>query len=179
MTDPGNWPDPARPGYPLNPEQCEFHNLIRKVNRTVERLYWQSELILWFFPNENNYGAFEIATVFDYLGPCEPPASKPDQSVLSELIQEMRQTASLATDSKEVANAWLEAMGLVQRALGISHVPAAGKMVDLSGLEALADNFERRSKLGCTNDYGVGRGDAYARCHALLRAEIAKIRGGE
>lgn len=73
MTDPNGWPDPSRPGVPMNPEQDGWHWLHHPedLRRFVQP--WNAELGGW--PSGALYspqGVVELG--FCYLGPCLTPA---------------------------------------------------------------------------------------------------------
>jgi len=64
VDNPRNWPDPTRPGVPLNPERPDWH----WVNGRPE--LWASDTAGgWWVISGNSYGAREM-TSSRYGGPC-------------------------------------------------------------------------------------------------------------
>ena len=65
------WPDPQRPGVPLNPERDGWHWLVY-AGKSVEPDRWNAEVQGWRYA-----GALEYTSgtrVWSYLGPCLLPS---------------------------------------------------------------------------------------------------------
>lgn len=72
-SDPQGWPDPARPGYPANPERSGWHWLKHPEDLRPFPSPWNAELGGW--PSgalHSPQGIIDLG--FTYLGPCLPPA---------------------------------------------------------------------------------------------------------
>lgn len=72
MTNPGNWPDPLRPGEPLNRDQSGAH-LIAWNDDAQDWLLWDHVDICWVDTNQNIWFPKEINANGRYLGPAHPP----------------------------------------------------------------------------------------------------------
>ncbi len=80
MTD-NTWPDPARPGVPLNPERDQFHWLIRKNGQWPEAWRWDpdadgcgTEYSGAWAESEGDGQPEDMGKWYRYLGPCLTPA---------------------------------------------------------------------------------------------------------
>ena len=86
-TNPGGWPDAARPGYPANPERdgehmMEWTDEHGRVWREVWKWRTDSKPPLWLRPNftggpygyEPKHLTAPIYASIRYLGPCHTPA---------------------------------------------------------------------------------------------------------
>jgi len=72
-SDPHGWPDPARPGYPANPERSGWHWLKHPEDLRPFPSAWNAELGGW--PSgalHSPQGIIDLG--FTYLAPCLPPA---------------------------------------------------------------------------------------------------------
>ncbi len=72
-SDPHGWPDPARPGYPANPERSGWHWLKHPEDLRPFPSAWNAELAGW--PSgalHSPQGLVDLG--FAYLGPCLTPA---------------------------------------------------------------------------------------------------------
>jgi hypothetical protein len=79
MTNLNGWPDPARPGVPMNPEDDIFHWLQHEDAEDPCALQWWSGDDVWFLPrlgSKPRCVAPETmaAEGWRYLGPCATPA---------------------------------------------------------------------------------------------------------
>ena len=69
MTNPNNWPDPDKPGVPLNPERDGWHwlqtgGLTFPVSWDFLAKMWHTSVFL---------GPEEIKNLWQYIGPCLTP----------------------------------------------------------------------------------------------------------
>jgi hypothetical protein len=71
MSDNG-WPDPARPGVPLNPERDGYHWGERDGG--LEPRFWSSGQQLWAGVRNSWITPKMLAALFNYAGPCLTPA---------------------------------------------------------------------------------------------------------
>jgi hypothetical protein len=75
MTNPNNWPDPAKPGVPLNPERDGWHWLQSERGRGLAPKEWRAgETRRWCMSNGELCADWQIAERYTYLGPCLTPA---------------------------------------------------------------------------------------------------------
>lgn len=73
MTNPNNWPDPAKPGAPLNPERDGWHWLKHPEDLHPVMMGWLSELQGWSFGRRHSpKGIVDMG--YQYLGPTLLPA---------------------------------------------------------------------------------------------------------
>jgi hypothetical protein len=77
--DNNNWPDPARPGVPLNPEKGGWHWLLANTNKgpQPDAACWDARLDRWFVQGcEDAFRPNQIMNRgwLGYLGPCLTPA---------------------------------------------------------------------------------------------------------
>ena len=73
MTDANGWPDPERPGVPLNPERDGWHWLKHPEDLRAYPAPWNSELAGWVSgPIYSPEGVIELG--YCYFGPCFTPA---------------------------------------------------------------------------------------------------------
>ncbi len=72
-TDPHGWPDPARPGYPANPERSGWHWLKHPEDLRLFLFVWNAELAGWS-SGALHYSQGLVDLGFAYLGPCLTPA---------------------------------------------------------------------------------------------------------
>ena len=74
MSDNNTWPDPARPGVPLNPEREGWHwRRSCKVGRQPVARYWCAPEKVWQ-DGPTTYVTIGIASQDYYLGPCLTPS---------------------------------------------------------------------------------------------------------
>jgi hypothetical protein len=73
-TNPGCWPDAARPGVPMNSEQFRAHR-IRWYGDEQDWL-WHPERRVWIGRLAVHYSALDVGLTRGavYLGPCHTPA---------------------------------------------------------------------------------------------------------
>ena len=76
MTDANGWPDPERPGVPLNPERSGWHWVA--MNEDPEPAYWGAAELAgtagWWFTEDMHYGPISAGPNVRYLGLCLNPA---------------------------------------------------------------------------------------------------------
>ena len=72
MSDPNGWPDPARPGVPLNPEQDGAHVLLWRKD-APQQAWWRSGKQEWRWPGGDKCGDYTAGINAAYLGPCLTP----------------------------------------------------------------------------------------------------------
>lgn len=68
---PGNWPDPARPGVPANPERDGWHWLA--FDRYEGPVIWRSAYQFFRSSQDARLRPIDVAH-WRYLGPCRTPA---------------------------------------------------------------------------------------------------------
>jgi hypothetical protein len=68
MSDPNGWPDPQRPGVPLNPERDGAHMLRRKGADRLRQFFWSAGT------DWDAMTPVRAAYDFCYEGPCLAPA---------------------------------------------------------------------------------------------------------
>jgi hypothetical protein len=75
-TNPGGWPDPAKPGYPANPERDGAHALRHKETGETSPALWLGAAIeaIWIDGDGEDISPYHAASLYDYLGPCHTPA---------------------------------------------------------------------------------------------------------
>ncbi|MCA3380195.1 MAG: hypothetical protein ING08_08120 [Roseomonas sp.] len=73
MSDNNGWPDPARPGVPVNPEREWFYWLENKITKNLWCACWRAKESYWGHPFNLGDPAF-IGAHWRYLGPCLTPA---------------------------------------------------------------------------------------------------------
>lgn len=69
------WPDPARPGVPLNPDRDGWHWLM--IGPGVSNPFpvlWYASGDIWEVGEDGYVDAADISTRWRYLGPCLTPA---------------------------------------------------------------------------------------------------------
>jgi hypothetical protein len=71
-TNPGCWPDAARPGYPANPERDGVHWL--NIAGDVIAAQWWTADALWTWGDRQWTPSVASAARWFYLGPCHTPA---------------------------------------------------------------------------------------------------------
>lgn len=64
------WPDPARPGVPLNPERDGWHWLQSHFDDDPECRFWLPAAPWWNMGGSSWAGPDWVASKFRYLGPC-------------------------------------------------------------------------------------------------------------
>lgn len=69
--NPGGWPDAARPGVPMEPNESRYHWLARKGTSYPGVACFPS---FWNAADEDFPGVRDAAERFDYLGPCLLPS---------------------------------------------------------------------------------------------------------
>lgn len=104
MTDPIGWPDPSKPGYPLNPERDGWHWMETPDGQLApyewraadecERGRWPS---YWVSQGDDDWDATECK----YIGPCLTPAEV--EAKVAAAIASERETCA------QIADAWDEA----------------------------------------------------------------------
>jgi len=73
MTNPNNWPDPAKPGVPLNPERDGWHWLHHPEDLRAFPCVWDASIAAWCSGEAHSpRGIVELR--YQYLGPCLTPA---------------------------------------------------------------------------------------------------------
>lgn len=73
MTDANGWPDEARPGVPLNPEQDGWHWVQSHFGDDPECKFWLTAEPWWNMGGPSWAGPDWVASKFRYLGPCLTP----------------------------------------------------------------------------------------------------------
>jgi hypothetical protein len=70
--DNNGWPDPARPGVPMNPEQDGWH-WVQSCEGTPSCQQWKAGM--WSISGEGGWTAAQVSTLLHlrYLGPCMMP----------------------------------------------------------------------------------------------------------
>jgi hypothetical protein len=132
MTDPNNWPDPAKPGYPLNPERDGWHWLAQADCNPCPA-YWRAAQEEWMQGGLICIGTAHVKYLCGdhfvggvrYIGPCLTPAEV-----------EAREQAARREGMEEAAQE-------------VDCGCAARQDV----LRALADVGERRAKAMCLHGY--------------------------
>ena len=75
-TNPGGWPDAARPGYPKDPERTGPHAFRQNHGDAAGSEYpawWSAHARDWTLRGGATLSALGMATA-TYLGPCHTPA---------------------------------------------------------------------------------------------------------
>lgn len=95
MTD-TTWPDPARPGYPLNPEQ-DGHHWFRAESGNQFLVYWTWDHIEqtgWWSSIWDGRPVPVMLSGITYLGPCLTPAER-DAAIAASRMDERRRAAEV------------------------------------------------------------------------------------
>lgn len=83
MSEDNTWPDPARPGVPLNPERDGWHLLVQKNAQLPEVWEWKTnslgaeygdQSIGAWLEGEGDVQPEDTGKWYRYLGPCLTPA---------------------------------------------------------------------------------------------------------
>jgi hypothetical protein len=79
VTDPNGWPDPQRPGVPLNPERGGWHWLRDDERRVTEQVFiarWNFDAWAqrWYWETGSLVRAEYAGKEWHYIGPCLTPA---------------------------------------------------------------------------------------------------------
>jgi hypothetical protein len=173
MTNPNNWPDPAKPGHPLNPEQDGWHWLRHRDASFCTPVEWRVPCG-WVTNNipmlPKEVQSF-VVDCCEYLGPCLTPAEVAvrEQAVSSvacrlnaeELVKVMRLERRVQRQRRALSrlyarrHEWKEREQAARR----EGMEEAAKEVDCGCaarqdvLRALADVGERRAKAMCLHGY--------------------------
>ena len=100
MSDPNGWPDPTRPGVPLNPERSGWHWLRHPEDLRPMVAGWDAELHGW--PSGALHSPQGIVDLgYRYLGPALLPAevAAREAAAYQRGAEAMREKALLATES--------------------------------------------------------------------------------
>lgn len=124
-TDPHGWPDPARPGYPANPERSGWHWLKHPEDLRPFPSAWNAELAGW--PSgalHSPQGLVDLG--FAYLGPCLTPAEAAE--ALAQALREgMEAAARVVSAAHDVEGACHETISMIVRAVCRAAAGEAGE----------------------------------------------------
>jgi hypothetical protein len=96
--DPNGWPDPARPGVPLNPER-DGHHWCCVYPSLPFPIVWRHDGIGFCW--DNGYSPEQAAKHWRYLGPCLTPAEVQAHSAAA--AAEMREACAKIVDAHAAA----------------------------------------------------------------------------
>lgn len=88
----GGWPDPTRPGVPMNPERDGWHWL--RAPFDLHAVYWRSKDGVFHTAHMKHLSPSQAAMGWDYAGPCLTPA----EVTAREEAAAMAMRASVATE---------------------------------------------------------------------------------
>ena len=123
MTDtqnPGGWPDAARPGVPMEPNESRYHWLARKGTSYPGVACFPS---FWNAADEDFPGVRDAAERFDYLGPCPLPAEVEAEKVAArrEALEEAAKEVDCGCAIRAAVLERLEAQGQKQASYLCQH----------------------------------------------------------
>ena len=111
MTNPTNWPNPERPGYPMLPERDGWHALRGKNSRGVKAAYWLADRKAYAPSDIKEERAYAdshsvIGDCYNYVGPNFTPTQ------IAELLAgERERCAKLLEDAYEKSGKDFEYLG--------------------------------------------------------------------
>ena len=109
------WPDPERPGYPLNPERDAYH-WIGRPHARPSPWRWLAVGHEWVGPGGHLYQPEIDWSRIQYLGPCLPPTEV--QAREDGAAERMRERAEEAVDAADPCLSDDDQQLAVEEALG-------------------------------------------------------------
>ena len=110
MTTTNGWPDPARPGVPLNPEKDGWHWLLANTNKgpQPEAAFWDSRCFAWFCQGIEELTRPEKMMNYGWLGYLGPCLTPDEATALQKRVAELEgalQTAAECIDADDAIGA--------------------------------------------------------------------------
>ncbi len=182
--DPHGWPDPARPGVPMNPERDGWH-WVQWPNGGRPQCEWWRDNDMGGGKGWAEWRNGYIAAQYRYLGPCLTPAEvAAREAAAAEAMREEARKAALAVHIPEDCSA-TEAHGRMIASVDAAHAidalptPAPGAL-DRAREEARREGMEIAAGIAATrHEYWghAGRKDKAA-CDDIVAAIRARMEEG-
>lgn len=97
MTNPTNWPNPERPGFPMFPERDGWHWVATQGN-ALRPLYWCWKSESWCASADPWANFWKYTDSWSYIGPCLTPAQ------IAELLAAEREKC--AQEAIHIGESW-------------------------------------------------------------------------